>query len=58
MLDVPEFFWSEASLKGLYDAVREYLEISPRVHVLNERLGVANELVCFIIITTTRDYDS
>ncbi|GJJ15049.1 hypothetical protein Clacol_009324 [Clathrus columnatus] len=48
VLDVPELFWSEASLKGLYDAVREYLEISPRVHVLNERLGVANELLDII----------
>lgn len=45
VLDVPELFWSEASLKGLYDAVREYLEISPRVGVLNERLSVASDLV-------------
>lgn len=45
VLDVPELFWSEASLKGLYDAVREYLEIGPRVGVLNERLSVANDLV-------------
>ncbi|KAF8578986.1 DUF155-domain-containing protein, partial [Ramaria rubella] len=44
VLDVPELFWSEASLKGLYDAVREYLEIGPRVGVLNERLSVANDL--------------
>ena len=49
VLDVPELFWSEASLKGLYDAVREYLEIGPRVGVLNERLSVANDLVRQII---------
>lgn len=45
VLDVPELFWSEASLKDLYDAVREYLEISPRVDVLNEKLTVASDLV-------------
>ncbi|KIJ28176.1 hypothetical protein M422DRAFT_76855 [Sphaerobolus stellatus SS14] len=48
VLDVPELFWSEASLKGLYDAVREYLEIGPRVNVLNERLSVANDLLDLI----------
>ncbi|XP_006463387.1 hypothetical protein AGABI2DRAFT_179752 [Agaricus bisporus var. bisporus H97] len=40
--NVPELFWSEASLKDLYDAVREYMEIGPRVQVLNEKLGVAS----------------
>ncbi|KAF8524394.1 hypothetical protein BU17DRAFT_42891 [Hysterangium stoloniferum] len=48
VLDVPELFWSEASLKGLYDAMREYLEIGPRVTVLNERLSVANDLLDLI----------
>lgn len=45
VLDVPELFWSEASLKELYDAVREYMEIRPRVQVLNEKLGVASDFV-------------
>ena len=47
VLDVPELFWSEASLKGLYDAVREYMEIGPRVQVLNEKLAVVGDLVEF-----------
>lgn len=47
VLDVPELFWSEASLKGLYDAVREYMEIGPRVQVLNEKLAVVGDLVAF-----------
>jgi len=42
VLDVPELFWSEASLKDLYDAVREYMEISGRVQVLNEKLVLAS----------------
>lgn len=45
VLDVPELFWSEASLKALYDAVREYMEIKPRVEALNEKLGVASDFV-------------
>ncbi|KAF9482288.1 DUF155-domain-containing protein [Pholiota conissans] len=45
VLDVPELFWSEASLKELYDAVREYMEIKPRVQVLNEKLGVASDFL-------------
>lgn len=50
VLDIPELFWSEASLKGLYDAVREYMEIGPRVHVLNEKLAVVGDLVTFLAI--------
>lgn len=45
VLDVPELFWSQASLKALYDAVREYMEIGGRVQVLNEKLAVAEDLV-------------
>ena len=47
VLDVPELFWSEASLKALYDAVRDYMEIKPRAQVLNEKLGVASVFVSF-----------
>lgn len=47
VLDVPELFWSEASLKDLYSAVREYMEIRPRVEVLNEKLSVASAFVSF-----------
>lgn len=45
VLDTPELFWSEASLKALYDAIRDYLEIDQRVENLNERLAVANDLL-------------
>jgi uncharacterized Rmd1/YagE family protein len=38
-------FWSEASLYPLYEAIREYLEIGPRVQVLNDRLAVVGDLV-------------
>lgn len=45
VLDIPELFWSEASLKSLYDAVREYMEIKPRVQLLNEKLGVVSDFL-------------
>ncbi|KAH9941666.1 uncharacterized protein BXZ73DRAFT_41380 [Epithele typhae] len=48
VLDVPELFWDEASLKALYDAVREYMEIEPRVQVLNEKIAVAEDLLSAI----------
>ncbi|KAI9782391.1 MAG: hypothetical protein M1835_004045 [Candelina submexicana] len=45
MLDVPNFFWdSEPTLHPLYFAVREYLEIKPRIQVLNERCRVFLDL--------------
>lgn len=45
MLDVPSFFWdSEPTLHPLYFAVREYLEIKPRIQVLNERCRVFLDL--------------
>ncbi|KAL8716566.1 MAG: hypothetical protein Q9225_006115 [Loekoesia sp. 1 TL-2023] len=44
-LDVPNFFWdSEPTLHPLYHAVREYLEIKPRVQALNERCRVFLDL--------------
>ncbi|KAG5219727.1 DUF155 domain-containing protein [Salix suchowensis] len=56
VLDVPELFWSEASLKELYDAVRDYMEIKPRVQVLNEKLGVASdfgEVIARLVVHAT-----
>jgi len=45
ILDVPNFFWdSEPTLHPLYFAIREYLEITPRIKVLNERCRVFLDL--------------
>jgi uncharacterized Rmd1/YagE family protein len=45
MADTPDLFWSEASLLPLYEAIRDYLEIGPRVQVLNDRLAVSGDLL-------------
>ena len=45
VLDTPSFFWdAEPTLHPLYHAVREYLEIKPRIQVLNERCRVFLDL--------------
>jgi len=42
---VPNFFWdSEPTLHPLYVAIRDYLEIDPRIKVLNERCRVFLDL--------------
>ena len=42
---MPNFFWdSEPTLHPLYAAVREYLEIDPRIKVINERCRVFLDL--------------
>ncbi|KAG9313527.1 hypothetical protein JVU11DRAFT_5854 [Chiua virens] len=45
VLDVPELFWTEASLGGLYESVREYMEVEGRVRSLNEKLLVASDFL-------------
>ncbi|KAH0835938.1 hypothetical protein J3R83DRAFT_9859 [Lanmaoa asiatica] len=45
VLDVPELFWTEASLGGLYESVREYMEVEGRVRALNEKLLVASDFL-------------
>ncbi|KAK8034904.1 hypothetical protein PG993_009899 [Apiospora rasikravindrae] len=45
ILDVPNFFWdAEPMLHPLFVAIREYLEIDPRIKVLNERCRVFLDL--------------
>lgn len=46
---MPNFFWdSEPTLHPLYAAIREYLEIDPRIKVLNERCRVFLELATIL----------
>ncbi|KAN0084336.1 putative ACR, YagE family COG1723 domain containing protein [Tylopilus felleus] len=45
VLDVPELFWTEASLGGLYESVREYMEVEGRVRALNEKLLVTSDFL-------------
>lgn len=48
VLDTPEIFWSEPAFEPLYMAIRGYLEISQRVDVLNQRVGVISDLLAML----------
>jgi uncharacterized Rmd1/YagE family protein len=43
-LDLPEFFWEYPELESLYRMITNYLDVQPRVEVLNKRLGIVHEL--------------
>jgi uncharacterized Rmd1/YagE family protein len=45
VLDTPEIFYSEPELKVLYNAIREYMEISQRATVLNTRADIVSDLL-------------
>lgn len=44
VLDIPEFFWEYPELEPLYRMIANYLDISTRVEILNQRLDVIHEL--------------
>jgi uncharacterized Rmd1/YagE family protein len=44
VLDQPEFFWDYPELEPLYIMTANYLELTTRVEVLNQRLGIVHEL--------------
>lgn len=48
LLDVPEFFWEYPELQTNYTLVADYLEIQPRVEVLNKRLETIQDLLQMI----------
>ncbi|KAK9460131.1 uncharacterized protein V1516DRAFT_679017 [Lipomyces oligophaga] len=45
IIDSPELVWSEPELEPAYKLVRGYMEIGPRVGVLNQRLEVISDLL-------------
>ncbi len=44
LLDTPEFFWEYPEFQDIYNTVANYLEVSPRVEILNKKLGIIQEL--------------
>lgn len=44
LLDTPEFFWEYPEFQDIYNSVANYLEVSPRVEILNKKLGIIQEL--------------
>lgn len=48
LLDTPEFFWSYPEQEWIYHVVAKYLDISPRVSVLNKKLEAIHELLAML----------
>lgn len=44
LLDVPEIFWEYPELEPFYTVIANYLDVKPRVDVLNKRLNIIHEL--------------
>jgi uncharacterized Rmd1/YagE family protein len=44
LLDTPEFFWEYPDLEELYLMTTRYLDVQPRIEVLNRKLGIIREL--------------
>lgn len=44
VLDQPEFFWDYPELERFYVMTANYLDLSNRLEVLNQRLGIVHEL--------------
>mmetsp|Transcript_19426 Transcript_19426/g.32944 ORF Transcript_19426/g.32944 Transcript_19426/m.32944 type:complete len:265 (+) Transcript_19426:207-1001(+) len=45
ILDTPDFFWKEKSVEPLYQLCTEYMEMVPRIEVLNRRLDLLRQLL-------------
>jgi len=45
LLDTPEFFWSYPELEPTYKLVARYLDLDPRISVLNKKLETIHELL-------------
>jgi uncharacterized Rmd1/YagE family protein len=44
LLDTPEFFWEYPELEGVYQMAANYLEVKPRLEILDKKLEVIHEL--------------
>jgi len=59
VMDIPEFFWSAPDhLQVLYKRVCEYLELTTRVEVLNNRFGVLQEMLDMLRDEQNRHHQS
>lgn len=45
LLDTPEFFWEYPELENIYTAMANYLEIKPRIEVLNKKLEALQDII-------------
>jgi uncharacterized Rmd1/YagE family protein len=44
LLDTPEFFWEFPEVEHLYNLTTRYLDVTPRIEVLNRKLQIIHEM--------------
>lgn len=44
LLDVPDFFWEYPEAEPIYQKMAQYLEVTPRIEVMNKKLEVIHNL--------------
>jgi uncharacterized Rmd1/YagE family protein len=44
LLDTPEFFWEYPEVEHVYTLTATYLDVKPRIEVLNKKVHVIHEL--------------
>jgi uncharacterized Rmd1/YagE family protein len=45
ILDLPDYFWKENQVEPLYRMTMSYMEMEPRISVLNKRLDLMRQLL-------------
>lgn len=48
LLDTPEFFWNYPELEPLYQKLAKYLDLTPRVEILNRKLATIQGLLSML----------
>ena len=48
LLDTPEFFWNYPELEPLYQQLAKYLDLSPRIEILNKKLSTIQGLLSML----------
>ncbi|MDX1693310.1 MAG: RMD1 family protein, partial [Ketobacteraceae bacterium] len=49
LLDTPEFFWDYPELEGYYQAIAKYLDLAPRIELMNHKLATIHELLDVLV---------
>ena len=58
LLDTPEFFWDYPEYESYYERMIKYLDIEPRVEVLNKKVEIIQELLDVISHEQNHAYSS
>ena len=45
LLDTPEFFWDYPEQESYYQAMAKYLDLTPRINILNQKLSTIHEML-------------